>query len=207
MSPKLKPWPGTPQTLSVKCSSSVVRAVVLTPTPSPLWAWNVPYSQQPLCSLNDPLQTGDSKIKILAHVRIWEFSPHSQWHRQMVCHVPAVRATQICLSPVSGTNVPLLIIRECFFGSNTDSLATDGIFFFLLWLPGSSKPCYKLNHNCTGLDLGDDSLSPCLRSFSVCYVWLAVVVRRQSESRGVQRTGSWKPWLLVLCELGMAFSF
>lgn len=132
MPPELKPWPGTPPTLSV------VRAVVLTP-PCPLWGWNIPYSQQPPCSLKDPRQTGGSKTKILAHVRIWEFSLPSQWHQQMVCHVPAVRATQICLSPVSGASVSLLIIRECCLGSNTDSLATDGIFFFFFFCSGCQE--------------------------------------------------------------------
>lgn len=62
-----------------------------------------------------------------------------------------------------------LFLSECFLCSITKSLATDSISS-LLWLLGSSKPCYKLYHTYhPSLDFWDNDLPSSSQHFLSFY--------------------------------------
>lgn len=150
MSPKLKLLPLLLWALSVKLCFPAVKSrcpyffPVLDMEHSML-------TEGPLLWLGMPPSDRGFKSKSHVHVRIQE-NPLPPAAPVNGVSRPSVRATQyLHLSPVSGTNMSLFL-SDCFLCSITNTLATDGISF-LLWLPGSSKPCYKFNHTThLGLD-------------------------------------------------------
>jgi len=98
-----------------------------------------------------------------------------------------------------------LFLSECFLCSITNSLATDGISF-LLWLPGSSKPCYKFNHtNHLSLDFWDNYLPSCSQGSSIFHGLVsggrrkAVCCKRHSEN--------WEPEALTSFPLTLQRTF
>ena len=148
----------------MKLSFPAVRAALR--TSSPFLTWNIPDSQKARCyGWACLLQSSKSKSHI--HVRIQEFPSSTWWHEQMVCHVPLQEPHNTFVSPSNRNKYAS--IPECFLCSTANSLATDSISF-LLWLPGSSKPCHKLYHtNHPSLDFWDNDLPSHSQRFLAFY--------------------------------------
>lgn len=185
MSPKLKILPVLLLALSMKLPFPAVRAVVL--TSSLFLTWNIPDSEKAPCWAC-PLQIVGSKSKTHVRVRIQASLPSRHQHLQM-CVTSLCRSHLILrLSSVSGTNMSLFL-SECFLCSITSSLATDSISF-LLWPPGSSKPCYKFYHtNHFGLDFWDNYLPSCSQGFSVFHG----LVSGGSKKSNLRCSENWEP--------------